>query len=323
MLRHLFMICLFLLSSLFLFLQANNQFQKISIEEVLSIGDIDDDLIYQWAGLTTDEEGNIYLTDLKDYSIKKFNKRGQLLEKTGKKGQGPGDFNSPVIIKYFDGKLYVSEIYKPGIQVFDNNLIFLYAIPIMQAISDFGVVSSDEVAISGFRSYSKEEEGKFFISFYDARGQIKKKIEYATNEDADMLNMIDFCIDKNKNIVFVYTWKDRVGKIDQAGKQIFTKSLLGIKKPKTKKSQFGEFPTDIIYKAVDIDQYGNIFILGGDLSKIPSRDVYVLNPDGKYICTFTLPESSHTIHIDNENFLYSRANEGVTLKKYSIKYALK
>jgi hypothetical protein len=173
------------------------------------------------------------------------------------------------------------------------------------------------------RSYSNEDEDKFFISFYNAQGQIKKKIMYATNKDPYMLNMVDFCIDNNQNIVIVYIWKDKVGKIDQAGKQIFMKSLLGIKKPKTKKSQFGEFPEDVIYKAIDIDQYGNLFILGGHLSKNPSRDIYVLNPEGEYICTFTLPESSHTIYIDNENFLYSRANEGVTLKKYSIKYALK
>jgi len=69
-----------------------------------------------------------------------------------------------------------------------------------------------------------------------------------------------------------------------------------------------------------LDSSDNIYILGGHLSKNISRDVYVLNPEGELLTTLTLPDTSHCIYIDKNDYLYSRANEGVTLKKYKIKY---
>ncbi|MEA3421137.1 MAG: hypothetical protein U9Q97_05610, partial [Acidobacteriota bacterium] len=48
------------------------------------------------------------------------------------------------------------------------------------------------------------------------------------------------------------------------------------------------------------------------------RDVYVLDPEGKQKAVLTLPEGSHCIYIDGSDFLYSRAGDGITLKKYRI-----
>ena len=82
-------------------------------------------------------------------------------------------------------------------------------------------------------------------------------------------------------------------------------------------------PTKLVYKDIALDSSGNVFILGGSFSKNPSSDIYVLSPEGELLTTITLPETSHCIYIDSRNFLYSRANEGVTLKKFRLKYIYK
>ena len=45
---------------------------KIQVEEVLSIGSLDEETLFQWVGIDTDEHFNIYLTDSMDHSLKKF-----------------------------------------------------------------------------------------------------------------------------------------------------------------------------------------------------------------------------------------------------------
>jgi hypothetical protein len=94
--------------------------KKVVLKEVLSIGGEEKDILFQWAGVTTDLSNNIYLTDSIDYSIKKFKEDGTLLKKAGRRGQGPGEFLAPRLIKYFDRFLYVTDQNKPGIQVFDE-----------------------------------------------------------------------------------------------------------------------------------------------------------------------------------------------------------
>jgi hypothetical protein len=69
-----------------------------------------------------------------------------------------------------------------------------------------------------------------------------------------------------------------------------------------------------------MDIYGNLFILSGDLSEYKNREVYVLSKHGEHLATFILKEPSNTIHIDNENYLYSRSLEGRILKKYVLEY---
>ena len=58
---------------------------KISLEEVLSIGSLDDDDLFMLVGIVADSSKRIYVTDAMDYSIKVFDERGILVKKTGRK----------------------------------------------------------------------------------------------------------------------------------------------------------------------------------------------------------------------------------------------
>lgn len=288
--------------------------------EVLTIGGLDDDLLYQWAGLATDEDGNIYVTDLKDYAVKKFSPQGVLIKKTGEKGRGPGEFDSPVIIKYFENHLYVTEIYVLGIHVFDRDLGFVKKIPLNHPVRGLVVLPAGRFAVSGLKDLDAEGS-QYSIRFYDSAGKDDGKIVYETSDASDfMMHSVSFTLDDQENIWMAYSWIDRIRKMNKQGNTLIDKRLLGIGKPKMKKTELGNIPTQVVFKSIEPDRKGHLFVLGGHLSKNSSRDIYVLSQDGRLLTTLTLPEPTHMIHIDNRNYLYSRADEGISIKKYALKY---
>ncbi len=131
---------------------------------------------------------------------------------------------------------------------------------------------------------------------------------------------VNFEVDKENNIILAYEFKDLIKKINSHGEVIFEKSLLGRVKleymPEKRKESF--LPRKIVYVDLAVDNDGNIFVLGGDYTANPRRDIYLLDKSGNLMGIFTIPEPSHKIYIDHNNFLYTRCDEGMGIKKYRM-----
>jgi hypothetical protein len=291
------------------------ELSKVSLEEVLSIGRLDDDTLFQWAGVAVDSRGNIYVTDAMDYSLKKFDSRGILLNKAGGKGRGPGEFLAPRLLDGTAEYLYATDEVLRGIQVFDRDLNFVRRILIPLPISDLRVLSDSRMAVA-----SPLMEGPPAIFFFDGKGEPAGKFKYSAKESSLMMDAVSFDFDEEGSFYLAYVFQDRVEKWNEAGERMWSIRLLKVKKVKTKKIASLVVPTEVVFKDVALDGEGNVFILGGHFSKNRSRDVYVLSPQGRHLTTFSLPDSSHCLYIDGRNFLYSRANQGVTLKKFKMSY---
>ncbi|NIM91408.1 MAG: hypothetical protein GTO17_10730 [Candidatus Aminicenantes bacterium] len=315
-----FLLLILLIVTILPFLSLRGEELKIiSLKEALSIGSLDDDDLYMWVGVTSDSKGNIYLTDAMDCSIKKFNDRGHLVKKAGRKGQGPGEFLAVRLIKYFNGLLYVTDQKRPGIQVFDEDLNYQQLIPFSKQIWDLKILSEKKIFISTPFIASPEK-----IMVIDFEGNSKMDTSSFDGVQDFWLNFRKFEVDNQGNLYVVFTFEDRIEKFNQNLEKIWSKSLLGKRKAKRKKAEFifgpSQLPTETVYKDIALDSSGHLFILGGNTSTDPGQDVYVLDKDGNYLLNFILPESSHCIHLDNRNFLYSRAEQGMTLKKYRLEY---
>ncbi len=289
--------------------------QKILLEEVLSIGSLEDDVLFQWVGVISDSDSYIYITDNLDYSLKKFDDQGNLIKKTGRRGQGPGEFLAPRYLGISNKFLYVTDQFKSEIQVFDKNLNYSRSLPISMPVSDLKVLSDDEIAVT---TISMSKTGRIFI--FNSKGKIKRELLYSDKKSPLMMDNVNFDFDSQSNLYVVYNYQDKIEKFDPEGRKIWTKKLLNIKKVKREKVGQFTLPTQFVYKDITLDSSGNLFILGGGFSKNPSCDVYVLSPEGNHLTTLTLPDSSHCIYVDGNDFLYSRINEGVTLRKFKIKY---
>ncbi|MDW7760035.1 MAG: hypothetical protein SCM96_05285 [Acidobacteriota bacterium] len=284
---------------------------KISIREVLTIGHDSDGIIYQWVGLTTDDENNIYISDLKDTSIKKFDPEGRFIAKTGQKGQGPGDFLTPGVIRYHDGFLYVGQIQSPGIQIFDKNLNYRKSVPLRNLVTSFRIFGKNLIAASMLMSTR--------IVFFDSKGDEIRFLQYSDILDI-MLNAVDF-IGDDEHVYLCFKWQDKIVKYSRDGAKIWERNLLRAGKPKQKKVGDYLLPQDICFKSITVDPRNSFYyVLGGDLSKNVSRDIYVLSKDGTWVDTVTLPEPSHMIHVDEDGYLFSRAEYGTLLKKYQLIY---
>lgn len=314
--KKLILFALLLLITLFSNLfSSGNELKKVTLEEVLSIGSLDDDLLFQWTGVVADSQGNIYVLDAMDYSLKKFGPQGELIKKVGRKGQGPGEFVAPRLLDCSQKFLYATDQHLFGLQVFDTELNFKRRILIEIPIADFKILSDSQFAVA---TISINKTPSIFI--FDNHGKLVRKIKYFEKSLPLMMDMVSFEFDSQGNLYLAFTFQDKIEKFDKKEKKLWTKKLFKGKKAKRKKVASYMVPSDIVYKDVALDTAGNLFILGGSFSKNRSRDVYVLSPKGKYLTTFTLPEASHCLYIDHKNFLYSRAGEGITLKKYKIRY---
>ena len=309
-----FPVSLFLIAVIpsFLFIRGTEESDS-HLEEVLSIGSLEDDLLFQWVGIEVDGEENIYVTDALDYSLKKFDATGQLVKNAGRKGQGPGEFLAPRYLDSHHGFIYVSDQFIPKIQVFDSNLNYVRSVPISIPVSDFSVLSNGEIAVA---SLSPVKSGR--IRIFNSKGKLDREFQYSDGQLPLMMDMVNFVFGPQGHLYIVFNYQDRIEKFEPGGKKLWSRKLLGIKKVKKEEISSFVLPSKLIYKDIILDDSENVFILGGSYSRNPSRDVYVLNPEGELLTVLTLPDTSHCIHIDSNGYLYSRANEGVTLKKFKI-----
>lgn len=296
-------------------------FQNITLKEVLSIGNEESEELYQWAGICTDKKGNIYITDIMDYSIKKLDKFGKMIKKVGSKGKGPGEFTAIRLIDYHDNLLYVTDQFNPGIHVFDDNLHYTRHIRYLAPIVDFQIISKNKIVISTIST----QKSRACITCIDSLGNETYSIPYLENVEKLMMGNAHFYFkydDEYENNIFYIAlmWQDVIKKIDGTGNELWTKSFFGGIKSNTKSVNEIDLPRDIVYKDITCDKKGNVFILCGSYSKSKSKEIYVLTPQGKFITNIILPEPSHCIYIDYNNYLYSRAAMGTCLKKYKLIY---
>jgi hypothetical protein len=286
---------------------------SLSLEEVLSIGNLEDSVLFQWIGVVVDADGFIYLTDGMDYSVKKFSPEGQLIQKAGRRGQGPGEFLAPRLLGCSAERIYVTDQNILGLQVFDRKLNYISRIPFQRPAGDLKVFPDGRYALA---DVSISEPGKIIL--FNNMGKFLREYRYSPKKGPMMMDWVSFEMDSRENLFLAYSFQDKIEGFDSNGRKLWSKSLIGLKSVKSQKVGPWKVPQSMVFKDIELDSHGRLYVLGGGYSEKPSQTVYVLNREGDHLSTFYLPESSHCIYIDRWGYLYSRAFEGVSLKKFRI-----
>ncbi len=82
----------------------------------------------QPAGLTIDSQGNLYVTEIGNHRLQKFDPDGNVLAQVGGKGESNGRFDEPWgVATDAEGNVYVADTFNHRIQKFDADLNFLRA----------------------------------------------------------------------------------------------------------------------------------------------------------------------------------------------------
>lgn len=145
------------------------------LEEDLSIGKEDDDnyLFFRAVAVALDGEKNIYVVDMGNYRVQKFDDQGKYLQTIGGKGQGPGEFSGPMGICFDNlGNLYVREYKK--IQVFDRYGDFIRSFPLDHNLVDYAV--DDEGCLLGYSDLRQRDPALRGIVKMDSDGKIADNI---------------------------------------------------------------------------------------------------------------------------------------------------
>jgi len=286
---------------------------NVRLEEVLSIGGPDSEALFQWTGVATDEEGAVYILDAMDFAIKKFDARGRFLRKAGRKGQGPGEFTAPRWLAVEGDRIYAVDQPVAGLLVFDRDLVFQKVIPLpglaeaVEARPGGGVA----VVVGTF-----ERPGRVLL--LDRDGRTEGELRYLEKREGFLLDTVNIALAPGGVVYLGFLFQDKVERWNLAFGRSWSRNLFGGKKSGTTSVHGFSLPNETFVLDLDVDSRGRVYVLGGKSAKNRGRDVFVLDPSGALKATLTLPEPSHCLYIDGRDFLYVRADDGITLKKYRL-----
>jgi hypothetical protein len=295
----------------------------VTIKEILSIGGNGEFIRIE--EVTSDQHGNIYVTDAYRYSVKKFSPTGTLLEEYGKRGNDPADFRtSPYKIICHDKTVAVATKGSGYIQLFINNFVFIGRILLPGAITDI-IFDHHGRIVAGIIPYDQSEHRILFL--LDKSGKIIASTPSYKKEEGPAFNMMHITAGKENTIIVAYRFINTVAIYTDELKLIKTftvPDLLPEAPYRTGTSEeIGKIPEGDLIKDVGTDPNGNIFILGGDFNDTPNRIVYLFDPGGNYLARFHLPQKSGILYIDNYGNIYTRENERIIFKKYCMTYRKK
>ena len=285
----------------------------VEITEILAIG-ADNDDIFQWADLETDSEGNIFITDALDLSIKKFSRTGQLVARAGKKGRGPGEFIDPRLLAIHGDRLYVTQQSVSGIQVFSKKLEYLYSIPFASPIVDLMVISADEICLAQLAP-----GGASFLVM-DTLGIIHSTLSFPSHNQSFIGGFVRFAMDSARNYYIAYPFENKIVKCTSAGAEVWRASPITDVKQKIKAVGNIFVPDEIFYKDIKLDSKGHVFVLSGQPSKNKRQEIFILDQSGHLLSSIDLPQQTHMIHFDQNGMLYTRAELGTVIVKYSLDF---
>ncbi len=150
---------------------------KLELEEDLSIGREGDDnyMFYRLRDIEVDSQGNIYVVDMSNYRIQKFDKNGKYLQTVGRQGQGPGEFEQPTRIRINDltGKIYVRDR-AVGIDIFNKRGEYIKGIHLKNVIYDIRPLGDENILVIISKASDSELTYTHSLSKINSEGKIMK-----------------------------------------------------------------------------------------------------------------------------------------------------
>ena len=256
---------------------------KVALEFVQKIGKIESEdenyLLYRPVDVVRDSDGNIYILEMGNTRIQKFDRDGTYIMTIGRKGAGPGEFSIPVMMTIDkNDNLFVLDVGNIRIQVFSSKGKHRDSHRLVKLFASFRILSDGKLVVSNTEA-RKAQKTSNLVNVIDLEGNVIH--EFGTSvldNDPDVQeikNTFMFDVDENDNIYLAYKLFNKLQKFSPEGRLLFSadRSLNFEESSKPKYLQFGPFKIPIlneISSAVNIDGKKRVWVL---TSKYPSQDV--------------------------------------------------
>lgn len=200
----------------------------LDLEENLTLGSENEEnyLFYRVWDIQADAQGNIYVLDSGAHRIQKYDKNGRYLRTIGRQGQGPGEFERPIMLTLDNNNnLYVGEMAK--IHRFDPKGEFVKATTVPFFYMNFAPEDEGNFIVTG--RVTIEGGQNLGVLILNQDGEIMKKIaefpglpmhETGMTISHDYSPQIRFSAIAGKGIVYGYNLEYRLYMADFSGKNV-------------------------------------------------------------------------------------------------------
>ena len=320
--------------------------QKILLREDLCIGEeegVEDFMFSQIRSVQVDEEENIYVLDSKEVCVKVFDKNGRHIRTFGKRGQGPGEMQSPTRMYLTAGKeLLIYDAMNRRLSYFSlegeclretstGKYNFSRAIPDSKGNIITQLVVFGDNYVNEIKKFDSNLNPIFTIEAIE-----EELTPYVWDMVSPTLNVR---VMENDNIAWGYSSKYEIFIVSPEGKTTrkIVKDYVPVKiteeeKEEMIKDTFGERGVPPEYKLrFPKNHYPYYFFICGEDGRIYVRTYEkdkegnisydVFDPEGRYITKFSLPGIDF-LYVIKKNKMYSMVWEdekGIpVVKRYNV-----
>jgi hypothetical protein len=312
--------------------------KSIKLEKELTLGETpgaNDPLFQSIRSFRVDEEGNIYVLDMRALKLLKFDRTGKKVYSIGRKGQGPGEFMAPSGIELGkDNSILIFDVANRRLSYFTRaNGDLLKEISTAKWPRLFRVSDDSQGNFYGYMVVYEQDKTKRVICKFSSELDLVKEIHeindkalsneiqvIATNLLFRVLNNDGLLVANNQEYIFyeyntagdlVRTIQNdyRPVRITEADKKRELKARFeGAPAPK---DQVFVFPDN--YPPIEhmiTDNRGNIYIRRYELDKAGNAYYEAFNRDAKPLGKFSLPSSVFCV-VDNRMYSLESDQSGL------------
>jgi len=152
----------------------------LQLQEDLSIGgNLNDDNYYfpKGASLAVDDQGTIYVIDVGNVRIQKYDKTGKYVQSIGRKGQGPGEFQYPGAIRFDgEGNICLNDMGMRAIKVFGPDGAYKKSVALRVFLQSNFCISKDDIVFGLEVNYMAKDGPRIAVIKVSPDGQTAETI---------------------------------------------------------------------------------------------------------------------------------------------------
>ena len=213
---------------------------------------------YNPQNLAIDSHGNVYVTDLGNKRVQKFDNDGTFLNAWGRGGTGAGEFNSPRGIATYENFVYVVDSQLNRIQKFDTNGNF---------VTQWGSYGNEQgqfllptaITVNKNGTILVVDTGNQRIQQFSSEGEFLREFGESGSGNNQFISPIGITTDDDNNIYVSDPSLNRIQKFNSTGNFItsFGPNIAGF---------------SLRSQGLQIDPEGNIYVADGDNNRILRLD---------------------------------------------------
>src|SRR5713226_2544231 len=205
-------------------------------------------------GITVDSSGNVYVTDLGNRRIEKFDNNGNFLFTWGTKGSGNGQLQAPMGIAIGGNAIYIVDNELNKVHKFDMTGKF---------VTQWGSQGNDNGQFLLPQGIAVDPSGDVYV-VDSGNNRIEKFTQdgvflqaYGSSSGSNLKTPLGITVDKSGNIYVVDNGNNRIVELDKNGNTITSWGTQG------KGPDFFDNPRDVV-----ADSAGNVFVVDTNNNRI-------------------------------------------------------